>query len=239
MVRKYINFKNPLPCLHANNGHFVYEFVSGSGINHPQFTQRYTIIQYDMFSTVTADEFWFLTRWDMHTQMLLVHAQVTAPNKWFSTQTDGLAPKTDGSIPRQMVLRPKQRYYTQTDCSSPNRWFSEDGFFAPKQVLLYSERWFCTQTGASLIRDMVLHPNRCFSTQRDGFTPKQVLLYTDRWFCTLTNGSVPSSSTKQMVLYPDSLLRQMVCTQNIWFCTRTDGLAPKTEVLYPDRWFLT
>ena len=57
-----------------------------------------------MFSTVTADEFWFLTRWDMHTQMLLVHAQVTAPNKWFSTQTDGLAPKTDGSTPRLMVF---------------------------------------------------------------------------------------------------------------------------------------
>jgi hypothetical protein len=61
-------------------------------ISDQQFSQRYTRIQYDMFSTVTADEFWFLTRWDMHTQMLLVHAQVTAPNKWFSTQTDGLHP---------------------------------------------------------------------------------------------------------------------------------------------------
>jgi hypothetical protein len=91
-----------------------------------------------MFSTVTADEFWFLTRWDMHTQMLLVHAQVTTHNRWFSAQTDSLAPKTDGSLPRQMALRPKQRLRTQTDGSSPKQMvlFTLADGLAPCQIVL-------------------------------------------------------------------------------------------------------
>jgi hypothetical protein len=117
-----------MPCLHNINGRCVYEFVSGSGIliiSDPQFSQRYTRIQHDMFSTVTADEFWFLTRWDMHTQMLLVHAQVTAPNRWFSAQTDSLAPK-------QMLLYSERWFYTQTGAS------------LHRQMVLHPNKWFCT-----------------------------------------------------------------------------------------------
>ncbi len=95
---------------------------------------------------------------------------------------------------------------------------------------------------------MVLHPNRCFSTQRDGFTPKQVLLYTDRWFWTITNGFVPRHIVHQLyrwfstlILYSDrwfapktdgSVPGQMVLRPKQRFCTQTDGSSPKQMVLF-------
>jgi hypothetical protein len=92
-------------------------------------------------------------------------------------------------------------------------------------MVLYSDRWFYTKTGASLHKQMVctqtdgsvpgqmvLHPKQRFYTQADGSSPKQMVLFT------LADGSSP----KQMVLF-----------------TLADGLAPCQMVLFSDRWSST
>jgi hypothetical protein len=155
-------------------------------ISDPQFSQRYTRIQYDMFSTVTADEFWYLTRWDMHTQMLLVHSQVTTPNKWFSTQTDGLHQNrcfstqrwfctlTNGSVPRHIVLHLNRRFSLPWQIS-----------LHPLHMVLYQDRWLCAQKRGSVPRQMVLHLKRWFSL------PWQMVLHPVRWFSTQTDVLAP------------------------------------------------
>jgi hypothetical protein len=120
-------------------------------------------------------------------------------------------------------------------------------------MVLYSERWFCTLTDTSLLRQMVLHlngcfslfrqmvlhPNRCLSTQTDGFEPKtdSSSPRTDD-YAPQTKGSAPkqiiafqtdgSVITKQMVLH----LYRWFFVSNQWLFTQTDNFSAKDLALH-------